>query len=77
MQWLYVKALRISSLHSLATPKWKEIQYFLEMIPGQKAEDRPDIVVRVFKIKLDQLMKDLMHGKHFGRVRAGNIFNNN
>ena len=40
-------------------PKWPEIQKCLELIPGQKPEDRPDIVARVFKIKLDELMNDL------------------
>jgi hypothetical protein len=40
------------------------------MNPGQKPEDRPDILGRVFKIKLDQLLYDLKHGQHFGRVLA-------
>ncbi|KAL0453879.1 UNVERIFIED_CONTAM: hypothetical protein Slati_1366000 [Sesamum latifolium] len=40
---------------------------FVDLIPGQKVEDRPD-VARVFKIKLDELMKDLRQGQHFGRV---------
>ncbi|WRX23972.1 Helitron helicase-like domain - like 1 [Theobroma cacao] len=31
---------------------WKEIQDALNSIPNQKAEDRPDITSRVFKIKL-------------------------
>ncbi|PIA50768.1 hypothetical protein AQUCO_01200187v1 [Aquilegia coerulea] len=50
--------------------QWKEITYILELIPGQKADDRPDIVARVFKIKVDQLIKDLTDGKHFGRATA-------
>ena len=53
--------------------KWPEIRNFLSMNPGQKTEDRPDVVARVFKIKLDQLLYDLKHGRHFGRVIAGNI----
>jgi len=52
-------------------PKWLEISLFLDSIPGQKAEDRPNFVARVFKIKLDQLLHDLTHGNHFGRVIAG------
>jgi hypothetical protein len=60
--------------------KWPEIRNFLSMNTGQKTEDRPDVVARVFKIKLDQLLYDLKHGRHFGRVIAGNInwflFNN-
>jgi hypothetical protein len=51
--------------------KWPEIEIFLSMHPGQKPEDRPDIVGRVFKIKLDQLLHDLKKGRHFGRVLAG------
>nr|XP_023920302.1 uncharacterized protein LOC112031817 isoform X2 [Quercus suber]XP_023920309.1 uncharacterized protein LOC112031817 isoform X2 [Quercus suber]XP_023920315.1 uncharacterized protein LOC112031817 isoform X2 [Quercus suber]XP_023920320.1 uncharacterized protein LOC112031817 isoform X2 [Quercus suber] len=40
-------------------PKWLEIISFLELIPGQKPEDRPDIVARAFKIKLDALLQDI------------------
>ena len=53
--------------------KWPEIEIFLSMHPGQKPEDRPDIVGRVFKIKLDQLLYDLKKKWHFGRVLAGNL----
>ncbi|XP_019179268.1 PREDICTED: uncharacterized protein LOC109174489 [Ipomoea nil] len=35
-----------------------------------KAEDRPDIVCRVFKMKLDCLIKEIKNGKLFGRVKA-------
>jgi hypothetical protein len=51
--------------------KWPEIESFLSMHPGLKVEDRPDIVARVFKIKLNNLMHDLKRGSHFGRVLAG------
>ncbi|GKC64429.1 putative PIF1 DNA helicase/replication protein A1-like protein, partial [Tanacetum coccineum] len=37
---------------------------------GLKSEDQPDIVTRVFKIKLDSLMKDLKDGRIFGRVKG-------
>uniref|UniRef100_A0A2N9HBD5 ATP-dependent DNA helicase n=1 Tax=Fagus sylvatica TaxID=28930 RepID=A0A2N9HBD5_FAGSY len=50
--------------------KWPEIESFLSMHPGLKVEDRPDIVARVFKIKLNNLMHDLKRGSHFGRVLA-------
>ncbi|XP_077242429.1 uncharacterized protein LOC143882934 [Tasmannia lanceolata] len=53
-----------------ANPKRPEVQYFLDQITGQKSEDRPDIKCRVLKIKLDQLMRDLIHGQHFGKVMA-------
>ncbi|XP_076045864.1 uncharacterized protein LOC143028110 [Oratosquilla oratoria] len=32
--------------------------------------DRPDLVSRIFKLKVDSLMKDLTHGKIFGQVKA-------
>ena len=51
--------------------KWLEIDLFLSRKPGQKAEDWPDVVARVFKIKLDQLLNDLKHGQDFGKVIAG------
>ncbi|XP_019167570.1 PREDICTED: uncharacterized protein LOC109163271 [Ipomoea nil] len=35
-----------------------------------KAQDRPDIVCRVFKMKLDCLIKEIKYGKLFGPVRA-------
>ena len=56
-------------------PKWLEIESFLSLILAQRPEDRPDIIARVFKIKLDQLLRDLKHGKHFGKVIAGIKYN--
>ncbi|XP_019199145.1 PREDICTED: uncharacterized protein LOC109192894 [Ipomoea nil] len=50
-------------------PKWPEVQRFLEK-RNLKAEDRPDIVCRVFKMKLDCLIKEIKNGKLFGPVRA-------
>ncbi|XP_019184379.1 PREDICTED: uncharacterized protein LOC109179329 [Ipomoea nil] len=50
-------------------PKWPEIQRFVEK-RNLKAEDRPDIVCRVFKLKLDCLIKEIKNGKLFGRVKA-------
>ena len=41
-------------------PKWPEIT--AELKPHQKAEDRPDIVVRVFRIKLNSLINELKKG---------------
>ena len=49
-------------------PKWPKINHSLEFIEGLKYEDRPNIVARVFKIKLDELLHDLRHKSHFGRV---------
>ena len=49
-------------------PKWPEITDNLN--PGQSAQDRPDLVARVFKLKKDQLIKDITQGCIFGQVLA-------
>ena len=51
-------------------PKWPEITRYLRR-KGLKSEDRPDITSRVFKMKLDQLIKDIKEKRIFGRVKAG------
>jgi len=38
-------------------PKWKEI--IDALLPRQTAKDRPDLVTRVFNLKLDTLLKDI------------------
>jgi hypothetical protein len=44
-----------------ANPKWQEITDNLQL--GEQASDRPDLVARVFKLKLKSLMQDLtVHG---------------
>ncbi|XP_059289718.1 uncharacterized protein LOC132043247 isoform X6 [Lycium ferocissimum] len=50
-------------------PKWPEITRFVES-RGLTPEDRPDILSRVFKIKLDGLIKDLKDNQVFGQVKA-------
>ncbi|XP_019198166.1 PREDICTED: uncharacterized protein LOC109191991 [Ipomoea nil] len=50
-------------------PKWPEIQRFLER-RDLKSEDRPDIMCRVFKMKLDALIKELRSGTIFGKIVA-------
>ncbi|OMP04886.1 DNA helicase PIF1, ATP-dependent [Corchorus olitorius] len=49
---------------------WPEIQAALSFIPGQRPEDRPDIVARVFKLKVDDLMEDLMKNDYFDKAIA-------
>ncbi|XP_074305486.1 uncharacterized protein LOC141640695 [Silene latifolia] len=49
-------------------PKWEEISEFLKAIPGQLPEDRHDILARVFKIKLDELIVDLTKRAFFGET---------
>ena len=40
----------------------------------QKTEHRPDIVGRVFKLKVKQLVSDITKKTYFGRAATGNIF---
>ncbi|WOH01414.1 hypothetical protein DCAR_0520798 [Daucus carota subsp. sativus] len=48
--------------------KWPEIQEMMKNLPGVNVADAPDVVARVFKLKLDQLM-ELIKKKHFfGRL---------
>ena len=39
-------------------PNWSEIQEAL--LPGEKPSDRPDIYTRVFKLKHDSLMDNIL-----------------
>ncbi|KAK9705842.1 hypothetical protein RND81_07G086300 [Saponaria officinalis] len=50
-------------------PKWPEITRFCSK-KGLRSEDRPDIICRVFKIKLEELMRDLKFEHIFGRARG-------
>lgn len=47
-------------------PKCPEIQDNLK--PGQQAVDRPDLVTRVFRMKLDQLIHEITKEHVLGRV---------
>jgi hypothetical protein len=48
-----------------ANPKWPEI--VSELLPGQNASDRPDVVCRVFKNRLTKLRDEM--DKVFGKTR--------
>ncbi|XP_062006831.1 uncharacterized protein LOC133723982 isoform X2 [Rosa rugosa] len=50
--------------------KWPEILRYFENIPGYKPEDRPDIISRIFKLKLDDMIKYVKSGEPFGKVEA-------
>ena len=57
-------------------PRWIEIERHVEShIPGQHPNDRPDVITKVFKIKLDELIKDIKKKHFFGRVKACESFN--
>lgn len=55
-------------------PAWPEIKDLCAKIPNQTPDVRPDIICRVFKIKLDMLLEDLMHNHVLGKAIAGNMF---
>jgi len=50
-------------------PSWLEIAN--ELLPGQRSEDRPHLMTRLFKIKLRQLLDDFKEKQILGRVIAG------
>ncbi|WVZ95702.1 hypothetical protein U9M48_041434 [Paspalum notatum var. saurae] len=49
-------------------PNWDEIKR--ELLPWQTPQDRPDLVVRVFHAKLEELKKKLTKEDILGKVRA-------
>ncbi|XP_074318720.1 uncharacterized protein LOC141655544 [Silene latifolia] len=53
-------------------PKWLKITHFVSK-RGLNPEDSPDILYRVLKIKLDELMIDFNERHIFGRVRANPV----
>ena len=57
-------------------PKWLESQRSIAAL-NLTAQDRPDIVTRVFKLKLQQLMSDLKDKKILGNVFACKFFVHN
>ncbi|WZY97417.1 hypothetical protein YC2023_069746 [Brassica napus] len=54
-------------------PKWPEITRFVKQ-RKLNVEDRPDIVCRIFKIKLDSLMQDLTKKNLLGETVACKLF---
>ncbi|XP_076923251.1 uncharacterized protein LOC143585322 [Bidens hawaiensis] len=53
-------------------PKWHEVTRFLKDTT-LKSEDRPDILCRLFKIKLDSMLKDLKDKAVLGKVQAEHV----
>ena len=51
-----------------ANAKWKEIKDSL--FPGENSIDRPDVVSRIFEVKVKELIKDLMKRNVLGKVKA-------
>ena len=51
-------------------PAWPEIRRFCAHM-GLDPSDRPDILARIFNLKLGALMKVLKDDKIFGSIKAG------
>ena len=77
MHQLYQDAMSIVRAYSsnpdyfitfTCNPKWPEITS--ELFPHQTAVDRPDLTARVFHIKLQELLDDLLKKKVLGEVVA-------
>ncbi len=49
-------------------PAWPEI--LNELLPGQSANDRPDLIARIFNIKLKALIADIIKKQILGRAIA-------
>jgi hypothetical protein len=49
-------------------PNWDEIKN--ELYSGQEPQDRPDLVAQVFRAKLEELKRRLLHNDILGKVRA-------
>ena len=47
-----------------ANPKWEEVQR--ELLPGQNAMDRPDLISRVFRLKKQAMLDDIFKNGIFG-----------
>ncbi|XP_074356352.1 uncharacterized protein LOC141696063 [Apium graveolens] len=50
----------------MCNPLWDEIQQMMEVIPGCNPRDSPDIIARVFHLKLEQLLEDIKKKNCFG-----------
>jgi len=81
MDQLYFDGMTISSaigfqdlfITFTCNPNWPEITRELRRL-NLKPQDRPDIIARVFKIKFDELMKDLTKRHVLGKVLACKYF---
>lgn len=49
-------------------PKWPEITR--ELLPWQTATDRPDLISRVFQLKVEEFLRDMVEREIFGTVIA-------
>ena len=61
------------SMTFTCNPQWPEIDHHLFVDKGEvtkKPKNRPELICRVFKKKLDNLLSDIINRKIFGRIKA-------
>jgi Helitron helicase-like domain at N-terminus len=51
-----------------ANPNWREVTN--NLLPGQKPADRPDLIARIFRLRLKQFIKDISTKAWLGKVIA-------
>ena len=51
-----------------ANPRWAEVQR--ELLPGQDPSDRPDLIARIFQLKKEAILRDIVKNGVFGRPVA-------
>eukprot|EP00111_Clytia_hemisphaerica_P007544 TCONS_00021908-protein len=76
MHQLYLDAMAVVAKHGkpdtfltfTCNPKWREITE--NLLPNQRAHDRPDLLTRVFRMKLAAMKKEIMKDGILGMVVA-------
>lgn len=48
-------------------PMWDEIMQMMNLLPNCLPQNSPDIIARVFRLKLDQLIDDIKNKSFFGK----------
>lgn len=61
MQWQYVQLLASQDLFitMTANPNWEDVKEHLEQSGNLTANDRADLLCRVFKMKLEGILADI------------------
>lgn len=55
-------------------PLWDEIQRMMEFLPGCHYSNCPDIIARVFRLKMEQLTNDIKKKSYFGKCIGSKSF---
>lgn len=57
-----------------ANPNWEDVKEHLEQSGNLTANDRADLLCRVFKMKLEGILADIWDGTFFGETKVGTLF---